>query len=281
VGEMKTATQEAAEPREPKILLWDIETAPLKNWCWGIWEQNISVNMIEKDWHLLSWAAKWLGDPKTKVFYMDQRKAKNIEDDREILKGLWKLLDQADCVITQNGKAFDAKKVNARLAIHGIPPPSPYKHIDTKQLAKKNFAFTSTRMEYLSTVLCPEETKSKHKKFPGFELWDQCIKGNSEAWEEMKKYNIQDVITLEKVYKRLAAYGVGVDLNVFHSDSAYRCHCGSSDFTKKGFAFTASGKFQRYKCAAPECGAWHQDKGAKNNLFSEIKKASLKKPRGT
>ncbi len=129
---------------KPKILIYDIETSPLETYTWGIYDQNVSVNQIKKDWHLLSFAAKWFGEKE--VTYYDQRRAKDVSNDKALLERLWRLLDESDIVITQNGKQFDQKKVYARFLFHGMLPPSPSRHIDTKQLAKRNFGFTSNSL---------------------------------------------------------------------------------------------------------------------------------------
>ena len=270
--------QAVYEARKPKILVLDIETAPILAHVWGLFDQNVGVNQIVKDRHLLAWAAIWIDDDKAKMHYRDQRKVKPIENDKAILEDLWKLLDETDVIVTQNGKAFDAKVINARMAIHGMRPPSPYKHIDTKQLAKRSFAFTSNRLEYLSSKLCPDDAKDKHKEFPGFELWVECLAGNIKAWEEMRSYNQQDVLATRALYKRLAPWGnaPGVNLNVYHGDAVFRCECGSSDLIKRGYTYTPKGKYQRFSCNA--CGAWTSRTGAGNNLLSEKKKMSLKGP---
>jgi len=130
----------------PKVLIYDIETAPMLGYCWSLWDQNIGLNQIESDWYVLSWSAKWLDDDDDQVMYMDQRKAKNIEDDKKLLEAMWKLLDECDIVITQNGKKFDQKKLNARFILNGMQPPSSYKHIDTRQIAKRYFGFTSNNL---------------------------------------------------------------------------------------------------------------------------------------
>ena len=127
---------------KPKILILDIETSPLLSYCWALFDQNVALNQIKQDWFILSFAAKWLGDPPSKTMYMDQRSNKNVEDDSKLLKSVWKLIDEADVLLTQNGKRFDAKKLNARFILNGLTPPSSYQHIDTLQIAKKNFAFT-------------------------------------------------------------------------------------------------------------------------------------------
>ena len=138
----------------PRVLLLDIETAPVLGFVWGLFDQNIALNQIHTDWHIISWSAKWLNDPASKVMYMDQSKAKNIEDDSKILKKMWNLLNEADIVVTQNGKKFDMKKLNARFILNNMGPPSPYRQIDTLVIAKKNFGFTSNKLEYMTKKLC-------------------------------------------------------------------------------------------------------------------------------
>jgi DNA polymerase elongation subunit (family B) len=255
--------------KKPKVLIYDIETAPILGYVWSLWENNLALNQIEKDWHLLSWSAKWLGSKE--VMYMDQRNVKNIENDKKLLEGIWKLLDDADVVITQNGKSFDEKKLNARFLLNGMSPPSPSKHIDTLRIAKRKFAMTSTKLEYMSNKLCAKK-KLKHKKFPGFELWTECMKGNKDAWEEMKAYNIRDVIALEELYVNHLQKWDNTDFNVYHDDEEFYCACGSDEFIAKGYNYTASGKYKRHKCKS--CGKHYQ---SKVNLLSKEKQKSLLK----
>lgn len=252
-----------------KVLLFDIETAPILAHVWGLFDNNVALNQIERDWHVLSWSAKWLGSKK--VMYADQRYAKNLEDDRRILKKIWKMLDQADVVITQNGKKFDVKKLNARFIMHGFPPPSSFKHIDTRKIASKHFGFTSNKLEYMTDQLCTKYKKLKHKKFPGHELWKECLAGNIAAWKEMEKYNKYDVLALEELYEKLRPWDTSVNFNVYHDDAVTRCSCGSTDFVRNGFFYSSSGKYQRYSCK--ECGAEYRDK---KNQLSKQKRATLK-----
>jgi hypothetical protein len=254
------------ELSKPKVLIFDIETAPILGYVWSIWEQNVGLNQINKDWHVISWAAKWLGTPASAIFYQDQRSAKRIDDDRKLLQGIWQLLDEADVVITQNGKAFDQKKLFARFALQGFKPPSSFKHIDTKILAKKHFAFTSNRLEYLTDKLCTKYKKLKSKKFPGFDLWRECLAGNQEAWAELKRYNIHDVLSLEELYTKLAPWDTTNPLGQFQDIPA--CSCGSKKFQKRGYHVTVTGKFQRYQCSS--CGAWTRDR--ENLLTPEVRK---------
>jgi len=255
---------------KPKVLIYDIETAPILSYVWGLWDNNVALNQIASDWHILSWSAKWLGDPASKVMYMDQRNSKNIEDDRDILKHIWSLLDEADIVITQNGKSFDQKKLNARFIMHGFQPPSSYKHIDTKLLAQKHFGFTSLKLEYMTGKLCTKYKKLKHAKYPGFEMWRECMSGNISAWKEMERYNKRDVLALEELYTKLIPWDNSINFALYDESTASNCKCGGS-FVKNGFYYTTVGKYQRYKCK--KCGSESRDR---QNLLSEEKKQSLK-----
>jgi uncharacterized protein YprB with RNaseH-like and TPR domain len=236
---------------KPRILFFDIETAPIVAEVWDLFDQNIGLNQIVSDWTILSWAAKWEGS--NKVMYSSVEGQKNLRNDKAVLKEIWKLLDEADIVVTQNGISFDSKKLNARFIINGMPPTSSYKHIDTCRLARKHFKFTSNKLEYLTDKLNTKYKKLKHKKFPGHELWKECLKNNKEAWKEMKKYNIFDVLALEELYPKLIAYDHNNNINfaLYNANAKkddFLCKCGSTERTKYGYAYTKNGKFQRYKC---------------------------------
>jgi hypothetical protein len=252
----------------PRILILDIETFPLLSYHWGLWQQNISLGQIAKDWTIASWAARWEDDAPGKVMYKDQRNAKDVSNDKKLCEGIWKLLDEADVVITQNGKAFDHKKLNARFLFHGMKPPSTFKIIDTKLIAKKHFAFTSNKLEYMTNTF---NKKYKKQKSGGFELWLRCMNGELAAWKQMEKYNIYDVLSLEELYKKLVPWESKIDFNVYHDDERIRCTCGSTSFTKNGYAYLASGKYVRYQCKV--CG---REVRSRHNLLSKDKRASLR-----
>jgi hypothetical protein len=190
----------------PRVLFLDIETKPAKAYVWQQWENDVPLDMLIEDGAILSFCAKWAGDPESKVIYMDQRgKEKNLMNDKKLMQELWKLMDEATIIVGQNSNAFDLKKINARFIAHGLDAPSEYKKIDTMLLAKANFSFFSNKLAHLSSLLA-DVKKDSHKDFPGFSLWDQCLKGNIKAWNAMKLYNIRDVLATEQVFLKLAKY---------------------------------------------------------------------------
>lgn len=232
----------------PKILVFDVETTPLEVFTWGIRDQFISDEDIIKDWSILSWSAKWLDSKK--IMYMDTRKKKDPRDDKDVLKGIWNLLDEADVVLTQNGKRFDVKKLFSRFLQHGMQKPSSFQHIDTLAINRKHFAHTSNKLGYICRILKTDRQKLSHKKFPGNLMWRECLKGNQAAFREMELYNKYDVLSLEDVYKKLAPWDNSVNLNVYNDEN--KCSCGSTSLLKRGFRYTNTGKFQRYRCN--KCG---------------------------
>jgi hypothetical protein len=257
---------------KPRILIADIETLPLEVWTWGLFDQNIGLNQVKSDWTVLSWSAKWLGEKK--VMYDDVRNDKPRQDGR-VLRGIWRLLDEADIVIWHYGSAFDHKKLNARFILNGFRPPSPYQQIDTKKLASKTFGFTSNKLEYLTDKLNTKYKKSGHRKYPGFEMWKACIKGDVRAFYEMREYNKLDVLSLEEMYLKIIPWHNPLDFRVFKDETRPECKtCGEKKLQSRGFEYTKTGKFRRFNCTS--CGTWMSERGMKNNLLSKEKRAALK-----
>jgi hypothetical protein len=249
-----------------KILLADIETAPLVGHTWGLWDQTIGLNQIEKEWAILSFAAKPLGGSKKDVIYEDTFGKADPRDDKDLCRTLLELLDEYDFVIAQNGKRFDLRKIRARLIMHGFPPHSPVKVIDTLLMAKQVAAFTSNKLEWLSEHLT-DMPKEKHKDFPGFELWKEFLAGNPKARTAMRRYNIRDIDALEQVYLKLRPWvNDHPNVNVYHDDNDHvRCNrCGSSNVEKRGFAYTNVGQYHRYRCT--DCGGWSRSRYTLNPI---------------
>lgn len=256
----------------PKILVFDLETAPMTVYSWGLYDLRVGLNQVKQDWHLLSWAAKWYGEPASKTIYMDSSKSKDITNDRHLVEGLAKLLNEADIVIAQNGDKFDIKKFNARAVIHGLPPVRHYKSTDTLKESRKVFGFTSHSLEYMSSKLNKKYKKLSHSEYPGFSLWKAILDGDKNAWRVMKKYCIHDVLATEELYKTIQAWIKTQNMSCYFDDAQVRCRCGSANIYKKGFVYTDTGKFQGYICK--DCKK--RPHGTVNLLSQEKKKGLLK-----
>lgn len=234
----------------PKILLLDIETAPNVGYTWGKWEQNV-IEFAE-EWYILSVAYQWYGGP-THCISLPQYGG----SERRLLLRLRELLDEADIIVAQNGDAFDIKKINTRLLIHRISPPSPYRSIDTLKIAKQRFAFTSNKLDDIGATL-DEGRKIQHR---GFEMWKGCMAGRRTDWRDMVRYNKQDVELLGRIYKRFIPW-----MTKAPNASCYGLHCprpgcGGTEFTARGWAYSQTKKFQRFQCK--KCHGWMQQPAGK------------------
>lgn len=238
-----------------RCLILDIETSPLLVYSWGIRDQHIGLDQIHTDWYIMAWSAKWVGE-KAPVIYRDLRN-KKLGNDKPILRPLWKLLNEADIVVTQNGREFDSKKINARFMLNGMKPPKPYQHFDTYQLVKRVASFTSNRLEYLTDKFCSTHKKSSHGKFSGWKLWIECLKGNIQAWNEMKAYNIKDVLSTEELYLKIRAWAPETFPKTFNlTDKEAQCGtCGYKGRMKEGRPRKAK-TFMYRQNSCPKCGTW-------------------------
>lgn len=254
---------------QPKILVLDIETLPMIVYTWDLFPERIGLDQVIEDWSVASWSAKWYGE--SEMFYMDVRECKELRNDKAILKEMWNLIDQADIVVTQNGKSFDIKKLNARFFKHKMKPTTTFRHYDTKIMAKRYFKFTSNRLAFMTEEFNTVYKKLEHGNFPGFKLWLGCMAGNPEAWKEMEEYNKHDVLALEELFTLLLPWDKTINWNVFNDDLVNICSCGSQEFMYHDKEKTTNvGAYQRMVCK--KCGKEHF---TKDNLVSRRKRELL------
>lgn len=264
--------------KRPRILLVDIETAPILGWVWSLWNNNVSLNQVDSDWFVLSWSAKWIGSGE--VMFASQEGQPDVENDRELLKPLAKLLDKADIVIAHNGKKFDVRKLNARFLINKIKQPSPYKVIDTMLQARRRFSFTSNKLEYLTTKLNKYfKKKVGARKYVGFDMWKAVMQQNPEAWQEMHEYNDYDVLSMEELYMTLRGWDTQHPNVAVYNDKEERvCPiCGGTHLQRRGRYRTDTGEYTRYKCMSSSCGAWSRTRYTENTIK---KRKALLRPAG-
>jgi hypothetical protein len=251
-----------------KVCILDIETAPKIAYVWRFFKENVGAKQVLEHGHIMSFAAKFLGDDH--VYYEENRSS----DDKKIVESLLTFLDGSDIIVAHNAKGFDLPSIRGRALVHGLEPPSPYSVVDTLLEARRNFKFESNSLEYLAKILgCSE--KLSHKDFPGFELWLECLRDNDEAWAEMMQYNIQDVETLEEVYLKMRPWmGMHPNVGVFSQKDRPICpKCGSEHIHYRGYAYTNVSKFRKFQCK--ECGAWGR---SRHNEYPKAIKSDLSVP---
>lgn len=227
-----------------KILLLDIETSPNIVYSWGLFNQNISINQVIEPSKVLCWAAKWLGDDTIHYASLKQRKP------LQMVSKIHALLDEADAVVSWNGKSFDVKHLNREFLEYGLPPPSPYKQIDLLQTARQNFKFLSNKLQYVLEQL---ELGSKEDT-GGFKTWVGCLKGVASDWDKMRKYNIADVVEMEKVYWQFLPWIKNHPNRAYYEANKEQCPwCGSEEFIGRGYYRGQAYTYHKLQCSAKGC----------------------------
>jgi len=235
-----------------KVLVFDIETAPLLAHIWNRFPKFVSNNQILADWFMLSWSAKWLNEGASFGDVLTDKEAIK-QDDTRICSSLWELMNKADVVIAHNGDKFDLAWIRTRCLFHKIPMFPKYTTIDTLKVARQKFRFNSNRLNYIADYLgIGQKIKTEYS------LWkDILLKKDKIAMEKMIKYCKKDVSLLEQVFVALKGhieakthYGV-----IFGEDRGSCPECGSDDLIKSKKVVTATGLIRiQYRCKT--CGKY-------------------------
>ena len=253
---------------KPKLLFYDIETSLAKSYHFQQWKVNLSQKQKIQESHLLSHAWAW-GEGEVTGSILTREEMLAHDPERLVLE-YWSLLDNCDILVAHNGKRFDVKKVNGYFLQYGMPPPSPYRVIDTLLIAKQKFALPFNSLAYLAEFLDVEQKIDTG----GVDLWIQCDQGSQEALDKMNEYCMGDIVTLRGVYNRLIGWSNdGVNLALYSDHGASCPHCSSDDVSviQGKYSHTIARKYQAYRCNS--CGAVlrsNRKEGSGNSLVRVV-----------
>lgn len=238
-----------------KYLYLDIETAPLLAMTFSTTPKFISMDQMlpGHEPRIIAFSAKWHGTSKV-IFHSEHHDGRE-----EMLQALFELLDQADVVVTYNGKSFDLPWIEGEFMVEGLDRPEPYAQIDLYRELKKFSRFPSRKLDYASMRLL-NERKVQHT---GMRLWYDCCfnpdeKAKEKAWTLMRKYAKRDTALLEPLYESMlpwisqpVATGMGLQCSV--------PTCGSHDIQRRGYRTGKTGlRYQQYRCNT--CGSWSRSR---------------------
>lgn len=239
-----------------KTLFLDVETNYSVVASWSLWPKYIPHDNILQEWYVICACWKWAGQKTV-------HSAKTYDqDDKEVILRIKEAIEEADEIVYHNGDRFDFKKLQARALVNGIEPIVKPVAVDTLKQARKHFALTSNRLDYIGKIL-----GVGGKIDTSNELWLKALRGEKKAINYMVKYCKEDVRLLERVYDKMKPYmDVGVNRSVFHQRDLSCPRCSSNRVMKQGTRRTKTGEYQRYKCK--DCGSWSSgqenlNKGAK------------------
>ena len=229
---------------KPKVLMLDIETAPMVAYVWGLFDQNVSIDQIVAHGHVLCVSWKWLGEKGVKYVRVDGK-------EKKALKEIHDAIDAADYVVHYNGTKFDMPILYREFLLHGYAPPSPVREIDLLRTVRRKFRFSSNKLDYVCQRL-GLGNKVHHK---GMQLWRDCMANVAKAWEVMCKYNKQDVVLLEKLYTKVLAWIPNhPNVTLLTHDKLSCPRCGGKDYYHRGMQHNLTRSYQRFQCNS--CMGW-------------------------
>lgn len=247
--------------RSAKILLLDIETSLMKFYGFSPKVDYIPHEMMIADWSVICWGAKWLFEDEIMGEVVTPKESKAREDG-SILGGIWKLINEADICITQNGINFDMKKLNSRFLLNGYAPPSHYRNVDTLKVSREVFGWSYNRLDALG-----QKFGIGKKTDMEIEDWIQCSEGNPEYLDKMFQYCKRDVAPLlEDVYLHMLPWIPNhPNLNLYTNHDADVCpRCESQDLKWGDKYTTPQGMWEGFRCNA--CGATGRGKTKIHNI---------------
>ncbi|MGB5794439.1 MAG: ribonuclease H-like domain-containing protein [Mycolicibacter algericus] len=249
-----------------RILTFDIETQRAQVEVFNLWPKYIPIDRVLKPARVLCFSARWRGEDKD-IFYA----AWDDDDDgayEKMLRAIWKLLDQADVVVTWNGDRFDLQWIEEECGRLGMGRPGPYKSVDLLKVAKRRFkaGLMSLKLEW-SARQWLRDGKVDHR---GTDLWHDIRHGTRAekraACALMREYCEHDTQLTEQIFERYLPW-VSVNLALFNPPDDELLHCTKCNSTNlwrdgKRYYHTLAGLYQVWRCR--DCGASSRGKRMKN-----------------
>lgn len=217
--------------RKPKILFFDVETAPSIAATFERFNVNLTPgHILEEGGWIISASWSWSNQSAINSIRVTSKEA-IARNDYRIVSKLVDLMNEADIVVAHNGDRFDIPVVKTRALVNGIRKLKSIKSIDTLKIAKK-LRFNSNKLDALGHYL----GAGRKVATTGISLWIKCLEGDKQSLETMVIYNKQDVQLLKDVYYEIVAFDPsGVNLGLFYDDGHEHCPtCGSTNLETTG-----------------------------------------------
>ena len=246
-----------------RVLTFDIENAPNTVYTWGLYDQSVGISQIKEPGRVFGFGGKWYDESKP-FFYGEG----SLTHEEVILKS-HAVLNEAYILVSYNGKSFDMKHMNKEFLGLGLPPVKPSKHIDLLQVVRRKFNLPSRKLDYVAQFL-GLGSKTKHT---GFELWKDCMAGDSKAWALMERYCKQDVKLTEDVYNAIRPWIPNhPHLGVWLGSEWVCTNCGTEIDPAKPHEAKAVANVTSYNLYQCVCGHWLR--GTVNRNESKIRTRS-------
>lgn len=244
-------------PHAPvKALFYDIETSPIICTSWSLFPEKLNHTDIVEDWRIICASWKWADSNDIQSVSWQSTNDRTLspvlgKDDSRVIRKLHQILSLADVIVGHNSDNFDWKKFQSRCVKLGLSPVAPKATVDTLKVARKEFRFTSNRLDFIGEYLGVGGKMDTPKGMHSDVIWSR-----PGALKTMLEYNKRDVELVEAVYNKLKPYirnHPALHHSVDHKD--LHCpSCGSKSVVKRGTRLNKKNVVQPYQCK--DCGSW-------------------------
>lgn len=162
-----------------------------------------TTNLVATYGWMISWAIKPLnGKPITGV--VKPREVHNGTVDKRICKEFIEAIKPYNFLVGHYSERFDLPYLRTRCLLHKIPFPiyGEKFHKDTWRIIRGKLKLHSNRLETICDFLGIESKEHRLNT----KIWQQATAGRPYALNYIRKHNIEDVISTEKVFKRIIPY---------------------------------------------------------------------------
>lgn len=263
--------------KKPNVLMFDIESLPLKAFIWQPGKQYVGHSNLlpsHEMWDLICIQYCWNDGSPVKLLRYDKHGGT-----KGMIEKFDKLIEEADICIGKNSDRFDVKMLNS-LRMHNGLPGNPSWHQYTDDLEKqmrKHFRLPSQSLDYISR-LCGvggkvsmemkdwinisnyrELTKlskdlgTKELNVVSNHLYHEkpslIRKVGKEALEKMCMYGAKDTEDTRILWNHLSEhFQPKFNHAKFDGNSEACVSCGSQDIRKNGTRMSGKTKYQSFYC---------------------------------
>jgi uncharacterized protein YprB with RNaseH-like and TPR domain len=164
-----------------------------------------TTNLHANFGYILSWVIKPKDSNKYDFGVITKKEIANYTLDKNILLKLLETLKKYDVVYAHYGtdRKFDIPYIRTRAFVHGVENKLPQRMelfiMDTWIIAKNKLRLHSNRLDVIGNVL--GVTTKKTPLDPS--TWQLAAIGHEESLKYILKHNVNDVLLLEAIHKKL------------------------------------------------------------------------------
>jgi uncharacterized protein YprB with RNaseH-like and TPR domain len=167
--------------------------------CWDIETTHLKADFG----YCLCASVKPLGHPPITARIDDSPGYKSEPwNDKHVVCKIRDILNNADMLISWNGRRFDWKFLQTRLMMHGETPLQPALHIDVYYQSRYKLLLASNRLDHVDRFLHGDSEKtSLHGQ-----IWQKAACGDRGSLDYVVEHCEKDVGVLERVFYDLKPF---------------------------------------------------------------------------